>query len=233
MTVMQRENHQIRQEELIIQRALRRSRPNSLIEFRDRALLSVCYEAACPIEKLRMVSVRDNGAIIAAKVNCAAGRTTCRNTLNLDGKPHILFDTSSKRLFIWMKKLSASGYVLSPYSKIFPAQHSNGKSAFKRQLGRTTASAIFERYLGDTGLKRGGFAGLRRAGVARQLFWGLHPEAVFAVSGYSHIRSIHRIAEEYELEIATKGSNPFRQISSRHYLLHAHGFSKLVTHRFS
>ena len=70
MTVTLRENDRIRREERIVQEALRRSRPNRLMEFRDKALLSVCYEGACPIEKLLKVSVRGNGAIIAAKVSC-------------------------------------------------------------------------------------------------------------------------------------------------------------------
>jgi hypothetical protein len=203
------------------------------MEFRDKALLSVCFEAACPIKKLLKVSVRDNGAIIAAKVDCNGSQITSRNTVNLDGQPHILFDASCKRLFVWMKKLNASGYVLRADAKIFPALHSNGQSAFNRQLGRTTASAIFDRYLGNTHLRRGGFAGLRRAGIARQLLWGLHPKAVFAASGYSHIRSIHRIAEEYDLKINTNQKNPLRQISLHDYVLHTNGFSNLITHRFS
>lgn len=153
------------------------SRPTSLLDFRDRALLSVCYEAACPIEKLLALSIGDNGTIIAAKIGGSARRLTCRNVIKVDGKPHVLFESSAKRLFVWLKKLRASGCLFRAEVKVFPALHSNRNTVLDRSIGRTTAAAIFDKYFSDTGVKALGFSGLRRAGIARQLAWGLHPKS--------------------------------------------------------
>ncbi|WP_208351168.1 hypothetical protein [Pseudaestuariivita rosea] len=208
-----------------------RSRPTSLLDFRDRALLSVCYEAACPIEKLLAVSIGDNGTIVAAKIGGSARKLTCRNVVHVDGKPHILFESSAKRLFVWLKKLRASGCLFGADAKMFPALHSNRYDVFDRCIGRTTAAAIFDKYFSDTGIKALGFSGLRRAGIARQLAWGLHPKAVFALSGYGHIRSIYGIADEYDLQIKTDEGNPFQEISPHSYVLNAQGFSTRIASR--
>lgn len=215
-----------------LRESLRQNRSRRLIDYRNKAILSILYHSACPLTYMLNARLKHLVGLVVLKASQQGYELSRQNALQLDHGTCLLPNPARKQLEAWLDQLKGIHGQLDRDSLIFPAFHSSGTVPGKRSLAAKSASAIVRKFstkkkMVDAGLLNATV--IRSAGLPYLINEGFHPYAAAELAGYkSVVPALKRLTDRFGAKLDLTEMGPVGEPT----WAPASGLSRLISKRY-
>ncbi|MCK0143633.1 hypothetical protein [Aliiroseovarius sp. F20344] len=215
-----------------LRESIRHERSRRLIDYRNKAILSILYHSACPLRYLLSARLKNLVGVIALKVGQQEYELSRQNALRLDNRTFLLLNPARKQLEAWLDRLEGIRGQLNRDSLIFPGFQSAGTVPGNRSLAAKSASAIIRKYGTKQKMAEAGLLNatvIRSAGLPYLINEGYHPYAAAELAGYkSVLPALKRLTDRFDAKLDLTEMGPVGEPT----WAPASGLSRLISKRY-